>query len=72
MLDYEAYQLRWMLEHGKSIRDLITAIYDFMALSECDNIIDGYFQWEAEEGFGSEIWACQSEWEKNEGEDANV
>lgn len=73
MSDYEKYQLRWMLEHGYSIKDLIDALtayqhYDTENACRISTPVNELFaEWEQNMGFGSEIWACEAEWWECEG-----
>lgn len=65
--EYHKYQLRWMADHGYSIQDLINELDELQ--EDCDShdcISDIFEMWEKDVGFGSEIWACQSEWESCE------
>ena len=65
MTEYQKYQLQWMIDHDKSLDDLIGE------LTECefyrnsyDTLQDLYESWEHDCGFGAEgIWASLSEWE---------
>lgn len=72
MTEYEKYQLKWMIDHGYSIRDMITRIGN-VAWEELtndgglsyDKIIDEAFEiFEEEQGFeNGEIWDPEDRWE---------
>lgn len=72
MTEYEKYQLKWMIDHGYSIRDMITRI-DNVAWEELtndgglsyDKIIDEAFEiFEEEQGFeNGQIWDSEDKWE---------
>lgn len=72
MTEYEKYQLKWMIDHGYSIRDMITRIGN-VAWEELtndgglsyDKIIDEAFEiFEEEQGFeNGEIWDSEDKWE---------
>lgn len=72
MSAYERYQLMWMLEHNKSINDLMLKLtcYQYSDPEDKDNIsrpiIESFAEWERGCGFDSEIWACEEEWEELE------
>lgn len=72
MTEYEKYQLKWMIDHGYSIRDMITRISN-VAWEELtndgglsyDKIIDEAFEiFEEEQGFeNGGIWDSEDKWE---------
>lgn len=70
---YEAYQLRWMLEHGHSLANLIDELtgYQFADPEDSDAISDPISEtfdgWERDVGFEGEIWACEEEFNEVEG-----
>jgi len=72
MNEYQKYQLRWMIEHGYSLQDLIHQL-DTMrreySKDELENltIMDLFESWEFESGFNGEIWACEDEFYDCEG-----
>ena len=65
MSEYEKYQLQWMIDHGHSIAELIDELDRVqMDWSDgCESVPDIFKAWEAEIGFGGEIWACKPEFE---------
>ena len=72
MTEYEKYQLKWMIDNGYSIRDMITRIGN-VAWEELtndgglsyDKIIDEAFEiFEEEQGFeNGQIWDSEDKWE---------
>lgn len=72
MTEYEKYQLKWMIDNGYSIRDMITRIGK-VAWEELtndgglsyDKIIDEAFEiFEEEQGFeNGQIWDSEDKWE---------
>lgn len=76
---YEAYQLCWMLEHGYSLANLIQELTDCQFADPEDSdaisrpVSEIFENWEQDLGFGSEIWACEREFNEVEGaEEDNV
>lgn len=77
MTEYEKYQLQWMISHEFSLQDLIAELTCFQYDDPEDSdristpISEIFNEWEADVGFNSEIWACESEWiecEKRKGD----
>lgn len=63
---YERYKLKWMLDHGYTLRHLMTEL-DMMLEEFEDNDMDQIFDdWEFGYGFGSEIWSCYDEFMETE------
>ena len=68
MGNYEKYQLQWLIYHGYSLKDLMTELtrLQYEDPEDAKRIatpIDQLFaEWEADVGFGSEIWPCKEEW----------
>ena len=60
--EYEQYKLRWMLEHGYTLTDLIKELDDY----GCNHETAERFKMFENYGFKHEIWACREEWEDNE------
>lgn len=73
MIGYQKYQLQWMIDHGYSLQDLMRELTDLQFGDPEDSdqistpISDLFDEWEADIGFGSEIWACEAEWKGCEG-----
>lgn len=62
MTEYQKYQLQWMINHGFSLKDLIQELDELREESDPDMSLESIFaDWEFGYGFGSEIWACESE-----------
>lgn len=75
MTDYQKYQLQWMINHGYSIDDLIFGLSNMQNSKEDSDklfapITELFDEWVMDVGFGSEIWACKSEWLNFEGHNA--
>lgn len=73
---FERYKLQWMIDHGYSLKDLMNKIAVIINEELCvggnaHGLIDEAFDMlENETGFvGSEIWACEDEWEDNEADE---
>lgn len=67
---YEKHRLRWMLDHGKTITDLINELNTMQ--QECpdiNSINDLFEDWELDCGFGSECWPCLGEFSQTEFKD---
>lgn len=64
---YAKYQLDWMMEHGYSIVDLITALRQHQTedpedFDQLSYPIDCLFEeWEEDSGFNGELWVCFDE-----------
>lgn len=67
MTAYQKYQLQWMINHDISLDDLIGELTNHQ-LNGCEGTVSEIFdEWEHEEGFAGELWACPDEWEECEG-----
>lgn len=72
MSDYEKFQLQWMIDHGHSLRELMEELQSLQYDDPEDSdqistpIAELFAEWEAERGFGSEIWPCEAEYESRE------
>lgn len=65
---YEQFKLRWMLDHGYNLFDLIRELTCLQADMEPGASIEEVFaEWEHSSGFGSEIWPCFDEYSGCEG-----
>lgn len=73
MTAYQEYQLQWMIDHGYSLQDLMLHLKDLQYADPEDSekiatpVSELFTEWEADYGFGSEIWACEDEWRDCEG-----
>lgn len=65
---YEKYKLDWMLQHGYTLKDLVSELSGCMG-EEDEDLITTFDIWESDYGFGSEIWACFDEFIDNEYQD---
>ena len=72
MSDYEKFQLQWMIDHGHSLHELMEELQSLQYEDPEDSdristpITELFAEWEAERGFGSEIWPCEAEYESRE------
>lgn len=58
---YEKYKLDWMIQHGYTLKDLITELENMREEDEDASLETLFEDWEDEYGFDSEIWACYDE-----------
>lgn len=72
MNDYEKFQLKWMIDHDHSLRELMEELQSLQYEDPEDSdrisspITELFQEWEADMGFGSEIWPCEEEYEKGD------
>lgn len=67
---YERYKLRWLIDHGYSISQLIEKLAEIENESDyCEDANEAYKEFEAESGFGGELWVCFDEFTENEFQD---
>ena len=72
MSDYETFQLQWMIDSEHSLRELMEELQSLQYEDPEDSdristpITELFAEWEAERGFGSEIWPCEAEYESRE------
>lgn len=72
MNDYEKFQLKWMIDHDHSLRELMEELQSLQYEDPEDSdrisspITELFHEWEADRGFGSEIWPCEAEYESCE------
>lgn len=72
MSDYETFQLQWMIDCEHSLRELMEELQSLQYEDPEDSdristpITELFAEWEAERGFGSEIWPCEAEYESRE------
>lgn len=65
---YEQFKLKWMLEHGHTLKELIDELEELREESDTDETLQDIFdEWEFGYGFGSEIWPCYEEYLDCEG-----
>lgn len=65
---YEKYKLRWMIDHGYTLADLMVAMQPIYENYEIINIdlYSLFIDWESDAGFNGSIWACYEEFLQNE------
>lgn len=62
MTRYQKYQLQWMIDHDKSLDDLMNSMTEYQ-YSGCEGpVVDIFSEWKFNSGFNGEIWACHGEW----------
>lgn len=72
MNDYEKFQLKWMIDHDHSLRELMEELQSLQYEDPEDSdristpVTELFAEWEADRGFGSEIWPCEAEYESCE------
>ena len=72
MNDYEKFQLKWMIDHDHSLRELMEELQSLQYEDPEDSdristpVKELFAEWEADRGFGSEIWPCEAEYESCE------
>ena len=70
---YEQFKLKWMLDHGYTLTDLMHELqelqYEDPEDPDCIStpVTELFNLWEMEVGFGSEIWPCYEEYLDCEG-----
>lgn len=69
--DYERYQLEWMIEHGHSLTELVEDMSELSYDMPNTDIGALFDAWEADCGFGGEVYASESEWREAEGKEQN-
>ena len=59
---YERFRLQWMLDHGRSLSELISELQKLRDEGDSEMSLQDLFRdWEFCYGFGSEIWPCFEE-----------
>lgn len=72
MNDYEKFQLKWMIDHDHSLRELMEELQSLQYEDPEDSdristpITELFQEFEADRGFGSEIWPCEEGYEKED------
>lgn len=59
--DYQNYQLQWMQDHAHSLDDLIMSLEEYRKDTFGLTLPELFHEWEHNQGFNSEIWACENE-----------
>ena len=54
---YRNYQLDWMMTHGHSLDELVRELSGYLEDTD-EPLLESFWIWEQESGFGGEIWAC--------------
>lgn len=67
---YQSFKLRWMLDHGYTLSDLMRELQEFQYSDPEDSdristpVTELFEEWEQDRGFGGEIWPCEAEYEE--------
>lgn len=61
--DYQNYQLQWMQDHNYSLEDLIMSLEKYRKDTFGLTLPELFHEWEQNQGFNGEIWACEDEFE---------
>lgn len=59
--DYQNYQLQWMQDHNYSLEDLIMSLEKYRKDTFGLTLPELFHEWEQNQGFNGEIWACENE-----------
>ncbi|HBT64633.1 MAG TPA: hypothetical protein DEB10_08250 [Ruminococcaceae bacterium] len=62
---YAKFKLLWMCDHGYDLDDFVKALAEQMELTR-EPLVETYWQWENDSGFGGAIWPCYAEFIDNE------
>ncbi len=68
--EYEIFKIKWMLDHGHTLRELLEELQEIQEECGCD-IIEAFHTFEDEEGFSQEIYPSYAEWLVNEKKEDN-
>ena len=70
--EYDTFKLKWMLNHGYTLRDMINSLAQYIAEDseeyDQDDITQLFDEWELDIGFNDEIYPCFHEWLHNDRE----
>lgn len=61
--DYQNYQLQWMRDHAYSLEHLIMSLEKYRQNTFGLTLPELFREWEQDQGFDGEIWACEDEFE---------
>lgn len=59
---YEKYKIKWLIEHGYSLYDLMNQLDKGLKILKNVSIVKLFNIWENEIGFCSQIWANEIDW----------
>lgn len=74
-MSHEMFKLLWMIEHGKTLKDLVRELQNMQYDDPEDSdristpITELFDEWEYDRGFGGSIWPCMGEFLDCEGKD---
>lgn len=67
MLSYNAYQLKWLIDHEYSLKDLLRELQVYLSTDYLEiDLLTAFSDWERECGFNGEIYAGREEFYDNE------
>lgn len=76
-MNYNNYQLQWLMDHGYSLTDFIKSIEDYINNSEDssryideNNQLDlqqAFIDWQFESGFDQDLYVCEDEFNQTKG-----
>ena len=68
MTPYQKYQLQWMIDHDKSLDDLIHELHEYeQECEEKEPLPSLYHLWIQDSGFNGELFVSESEYKDYEG-----
>lgn len=70
--NYQNYQLQWMQDHAYSLEDLIMSLEKYRQNTFGLTIPELFEEWEVDQGFDGELWACEDEFEDCEMQNDDV
>lgn len=68
---YERYKLQWMIDHKKTLEQLISALQTQMT-DGAETIYKAYDEFQMGQGFAGELWVCEQEFRETEAQNDNV
>lgn len=68
---YERYKLQWMIEHKKTLEQLISALQTQMT-DGAETTYEAYDGFQMDQGFAGELWVCEQEFRETEAQNDNV
>lgn len=68
---YERYKLQWMIDHKKTLEQLISALQTQMT-DGAETIYEAYDEFQMDQGFAGELWVCEQEFRETEAQNDDV
>lgn len=77
MTNYKKYQLQWLIDHNHSLKEFIQKLEEYLNEFPDSYITSGrkvdlviaFGDWQEDVGFGADIFACEEEYDENEGKE---